>query len=174
MGTDAQDALKDYALALYGRDGVSAACLLLQERTGLDVNILLFAAWMGATRGRALGAEDAARAREAVGEWHKEIVRPLRAVRRRLKTGPLPAPSEATAMLRVRLQALEISAEIIELEELGALGLRLGSQSGTGARQDMAALGMLAVVEAAAGRAPETEEKDAVETIARAAAETAL
>ncbi|MEP9377146.1 TIGR02444 family protein [Aquabacter sp. CN5-332] len=168
------DTLKDYALALYGGEGVSAACLTLQERTGLDVNILLFAAWMGAARGRALGAEEVAQAQSLISDWHKEIVRPLRAVRRRLKTGPLPAPSEATGMLRVRLQALEISAEIIELEELGALGLHLGSQSGTGTPQDMAALGMLAVVEAAAGRAPETEEKDAVEIIARAAAETAL
>lgn len=169
MGRDLQS-LTEHALALYAREGVSAACLLLQERTGLDVNVLLFAAWMGAARGKALGPKEVDEAQARVADWHNEVVRPLRAVRRRLKTGPAPAPSEKTARLREKLQRLEIAAEIVELEELGALGTQLGAAPAK-SPCDMAAAGMLAVVEAAAGRAVETDERDAVDLIARAAGE---
>ena len=37
-----------FSLAVYGGDGVAEECLDLQERLGLDVNILLFAAFLGA------------------------------------------------------------------------------------------------------------------------------
>ncbi|TCT06078.1 TIGR02444 family protein [Aquabacter spiritensis] len=167
--TEDHSRLRDYAVALYGRAGVSAACLLLQERTGLDVNVLLFAAWMGAARGHALAPAEAGQAEALVRDWHREVVRPLRAVRRRLKTGPAPAPSEATARLREKLQGLEISAELVELDELGRFGEALAPAAPDGAGRDKAAAGMIAVVAAAAGRALETEEKDAVDIIARAA-----
>ncbi len=161
--------LKDYALALYGREGVSAACLLLQERTGLDVNLLLFAAWMGAHRGYPLDEQEVLQARGKVADWHAEIVRPLRAVRRRLKTGPLPAPSQATAQLREKLQGLEISAELIELEELSALGQTLPAKPRAGTPRDMATAGMTRVVAIAAKRDLDTEEEAAVAFIAHAA-----
>ncbi|WP_192499030.1 TIGR02444 family protein [Skermanella pratensis] len=107
-----------FALALYGRPGVSEHCLMLQDRHGCDVTVLLFAAWAGAARGIALSAQDLAAARAAVEAWHGEVVRPLRAVRRRLKQGPPPAPTGRTGELRARIQAIEIEAERIELEEL--------------------------------------------------------
>ena len=37
----------DFSLRVYGSDGVSAACIALQERHGIDVNLLLFSAWVG-------------------------------------------------------------------------------------------------------------------------------
>lgn len=159
--------VRDYALSLYGREGVPAACLLLQDRLGLDVNLLLFAAFMGRTRGRAMTAADVAAAEARVAAWHAEVVRPLRAVRRRLKSGPAPAPSEATAALRARLQDLEIAAELIELDELDAMA---GTRS-TGRAEPMPAMmaGMTAVAEAAAGRAVVAEERAAIAAIARAA-----
>ncbi|UEM19468.1 TIGR02444 family protein [Skermanella mucosa] len=107
-----------FALALYGRPGVSGHCLMLQDRHGCDVTVLLFAAWAGAARGIALAARDLAAARAAVEAWHGEVVRPLRAVRRRLKQGPPPAPTGRTGELRARIQAIEIEAERIELEVL--------------------------------------------------------
>ncbi|MGI9492931.1 MAG: TIGR02444 family protein, partial [Geminicoccaceae bacterium] len=36
----------DYSLSLYGRPGVEQACLELQRRHGLNVNLLLFAFWL--------------------------------------------------------------------------------------------------------------------------------
>ena len=57
--------LRDFAVATYGGDGVQAACLTLQDAHGLDVNVVLFAAWAGAVAGRALGPQDVAAASEA-------------------------------------------------------------------------------------------------------------
>jgi uncharacterized protein (TIGR02444 family) len=107
-----------FALDLYAQPGVSQSCLLLQDRHGCDVTLLLFAAWAGAECGIALGPDDVIAARGAVAAWQAEVVKPLRAVRRRLKHGPPPAPNPRTADLRTRLQAIEIDAERIELETL--------------------------------------------------------
>ena len=111
-------ALWRFALAVYQKPGVSDACLLLQDRHGCNVPLLLFAAWAGAERGVALTADEVAAAGNAVGPWHGEVVEPLRVVRRRLKHGPPPAPDTETVKLRARLQAIEIDAERIELETL--------------------------------------------------------
>jgi hypothetical protein len=56
-----------------------------------------------------------------VAAWQDEIVRPLRAIRRRLKSGPLPAPSAARDELRTRIQAAELECERIELLQLESL-----------------------------------------------------
>lgn len=122
-GAAAGDAAGDlwrFVLDVYGRDGVAAACLGLQDRRGQDVCLLLFALWAGAARGRRLDGEDLGRLRAAAAPWHAEVVRGLRAVRRRLKSGPAPAPSPATEALRARIQAAEIEAERIELAALAA------------------------------------------------------
>ena len=43
----------DYSLDVYMQDKVGAACIDLQERYQLDVNVLLFCLWFGASdRGR--------------------------------------------------------------------------------------------------------------------------
>ena len=91
---DKGGALWRFALAVYQKPGVSDACLLLQDRHGCNVTLLLFAAWAGAERGVALTAEEFAAAGNAVRPWHGEVVKPLRAVRRRLKHGPPPAPDD--------------------------------------------------------------------------------
>lgn len=116
---DAAD-LWRFVLDVYGRDGVPQACLGLQDRRGQDVCLLLFALWAGAARGRRLDGADLERLRAAAAPWHHEVVRGLRAVRKRLKSGPAPAPSPATEALRARVQAAEIEAERIELAALAA------------------------------------------------------
>ncbi|WP_081812442.1 DUF2390 domain-containing protein [Mycolicibacterium mageritense] len=63
--------LPDFALRVHGADGVAQACVLLQDRFGLDVNLLLFAARVGTT-GRLTPATLAA-ATERVAQWHAEI-----------------------------------------------------------------------------------------------------
>jgi uncharacterized protein (TIGR02444 family) len=82
------------------------------------VCLLLFALWAGARCGHRLTEAEIARLREAGSPWHREVVKALRAVRKRLKTGPAPSPSPATDALRAKVQAAEIEAERIELEAL--------------------------------------------------------
>lgn len=48
-----------FALSFYGRPHVPAACLTLQYRHGVDVNVLLFLLWAG-HKGRAIEPSDVA------------------------------------------------------------------------------------------------------------------
>lgn len=107
-------ALWDYAVAVYARPEAAGACLSLQARSGADVNLLLLACWLGAT-GRGVPGPAAWRDLAAqVAVWQEQVVRPLRAVRERLKlmTADASAPTQG---LRRAVSACELDAEHIEL-----------------------------------------------------------
>lgn len=109
--------LWDFAVDLYGQEGVAPACLEVQERFGTDVPLLLWAGWLAA-RQQAPDAAAIARADEAVAAWRNEVIHPLRAIRQRMKHGPAPAPSDRTEQVRDRVKAAELEAERLELELL--------------------------------------------------------
>jgi uncharacterized protein (TIGR02444 family) len=108
----------DYSVALYRQPEVEAACLELQRCHGLDVNLVLLCCWQGSLGGR-LDAETWRQLRALVGGWQAEVIRPLRALRQRLKVqlaepepGSIPAGWAALAgALRERVLALEIDGE---------------------------------------------------------------
>ncbi len=102
----------DFSLALYGREGVARACIALQDRWGLDVNILLFCCRAG-SRGRRLDSADLKSLDAAVRPWREAVVVPLRGIRRWLKT-QAPAPGTPAHRLRVRVKADELQAEAVE------------------------------------------------------------
>jgi uncharacterized protein (TIGR02444 family) len=131
----------DYALELYRRTGVEGACLELQGRHGLDVNLILLGCWLGS---RGIEADQAwlCDAIAAIERWQAEAIRPLRAVRNRLKaeladppTGGIAARWPAhTAGLRQRVLAAELDGERLEqllLAELAA-GLPATAAPGIG------------------------------------------
>lgn len=151
-----------FSLEVYGKPGVAEACLFLQARHGADVNLLLWAAVLGARCNHALTLEERRHAEETVAEWHDEIVRGLRALRTRLKSGPDPAPSPASEKLRSGIKALELEAERLEQEELQKLCL-WPKASGT---VDLAFANLLLMLP---GRASD-EDKAAMQSIAEAAA----
>ena len=93
----------DFSLRVYGRDGVGAACLHLQENHGIDVNVMLFCLWLGET-GR--GVLDA--------EVHQEVVKSLRGLRRILKDGFPDVFQGLRESLRGKVQAAEIDAEHLQ------------------------------------------------------------
>jgi len=106
-----------FSLAAYAADGVAAECLDLQARHGIDVNLLLFVAWLGASRRRTMGPSDLESARSRVRQWHDEAVRPLRSVRVALKSMGEPGAQD----FRAQVKALELEAERIEQGALYAL-----------------------------------------------------
>lgn len=87
--------------------------MALQNRHGLDVNLLLFVVWAG-NDGRILSEAAVSVAIERVQRWHADIVRPLRALRRRLKNDPHGADPALAAALRARISAVELDAEHVE------------------------------------------------------------
>jgi len=109
-------ALWSFSLATYDAPGVSAACIGLQDRHGIDVNLLLFCCWAGA-RGQKLTATRLKRLQKGVASWQDEVVQPLRRVRRRLKS----ETSDAAQDLRARLMDLEIESERLEQLRLADL-----------------------------------------------------
>lgn len=120
----------DFSVKHYGAPGVAPACLDLQERHGADVNALMFCVWLAAS-GR--GAVDGARLDEAFAAaeaWHSEVVRALRAVRKRLKTAVGPVDQGMAQALRARIQKIEIDAEHIEQLTLAARAAALPAQAG--------------------------------------------
>jgi uncharacterized protein (TIGR02444 family) len=104
-----------FAVDFYARDRTAAACLALQEELGVDICLLLFGIWAGVVRGINLSEDDVERARGLVALWQNEIVRPLRHMRQRLKTGPSPAPIAISGALRRKIKTLELQSERIEL-----------------------------------------------------------
>lgn len=156
-------------MALYGRDGVPEACLHLQDRHEVDVPVALFAAYVGAVRRQTLTDSDVEIARGRVDGWHREVVRALRGVRQRLKTGPPPAPNDVTARLRSQVQKIEIEAESIELDQLDALLPDLDPMPAPGGAAECAYTAIETVIKAYSRAAPDERDRQAIDTIAQAA-----
>ena len=112
MAAKAHNPFWDFSLTVWGREAVEAACLDLQERHGLDVNLLLFCGWAG-RRGRALDDAAIARLIEAARPWRAATVLPLRRLRRWLKDQSV-APGAAAGRLRERIKEDELQAEAIQ------------------------------------------------------------
>ncbi len=105
-----------FSLIVYGDPGVQTECLDLQDRFGIDVNLLLFCTFIGAVYGAVLPDRDLEAAAGLVGAWHQDVVGSLRRARRTLKpfaTDASPILSLA-AKLRADVKASELEAERIE------------------------------------------------------------
>jgi uncharacterized protein (TIGR02444 family) len=72
-----------FSLALYARPGVADALIALQDRAGLDVNLILFGLWVGTRHARELGPDGFAAAAAAAAEL-TGIVSRVRALRRQI------------------------------------------------------------------------------------------
>lgn len=108
--------LWDFALALYGREGVERACLTLQDEAGVDVCELLWRCWLYHA-GVRFEADPAGLAE--VRRWQAEVTRPLRQLRRTLKNEALRRPGVAD--LRQTLKHAELEAERETLARLERL-----------------------------------------------------
>ncbi|WP_459011886.1 TIGR02444 family protein [Roseivivax sp. CAU 1753] len=132
---DVADALWDFALRVYGGDDVSTCCLTLQDSFGADVPVLLTALWM-ARRGAVLDASGMALVEARIGAWRSETVQPLRALRRRLKSGALVAGFDGTEALRSEVKRAELHAEKIQLAALAFWVDQTFPATGQGAVRD--------------------------------------
>ena len=112
--------LWDWAVRGYAAEGVSEACLELQDAAGQNVPLLLWAAWAAAT-GRQLDAEAREDACDIARAWDGSAIAPLRAVRRTLKTRIPDLDDGAREAVRAQVKAVELEAERRLLSALEAL-----------------------------------------------------
>ncbi len=108
--------LWDWTLDAYSRPGVAEACLVLQDEHGLNTAYLLWAVW-------AEGAPDPVldQAAGLAKAWDNEVLKPVRAVRKRLKPA-FPGIDDAEREgLRDDIKAAELRAERVLMENLAHL-----------------------------------------------------
>jgi len=165
--TDSENPFWDFSLAVYHRPGVAEACLALQDRRELDVNLLLFCCWAG-SEGRRLDAEDIARLRDSVGSWQQSVVGPLRDVRRRLKDLPNPAVGRLGA-LRQAVKDCELEAERIEQAMLHAALVELSGEPSPVADPAACAAANLCVYLDVAGNSADLVDRTDLESLLRGA-----
>ncbi len=138
-----------FSLAVYEPADVANEALALQEAIGLDVNLLLFCAWLG-TRAIALSRGDIEAASRVVASWHNSVVRPLRGVRRHIKT----QYGDAFENLRSRVKDDELQAEQAEQAMLFAYAQGIQSSQSDVDRRDAIARNVTEYISMMSGAAP--------------------
>jgi uncharacterized protein (TIGR02444 family) len=106
-----------WALEVYARPDVAAACLNLQDNHGQNVPYLMWAAW-AAGEGRVADPKAAAL---LVRRWDAEVGSPLRGVRRVLKAPRDFVDDEAREAFRGEVKAVELQGEKVLMESLEAI-----------------------------------------------------
>jgi uncharacterized protein (TIGR02444 family) len=120
--------LWERAIRAYGSAEVERLCLELQDDFGQCVSYLLWALWAGEQE-RPVDADLAARAAELAHDWEVSVLKPLRAVRQRLKSAVAGISDSAREASRERLKAEELAAERLLLDALEAMTPAAGRQA---------------------------------------------
>jgi uncharacterized protein (TIGR02444 family) len=111
---DPAQAFWDFSGAFYREPGVQNACLALQDDYGLDVNLLLYACWLGLSEGVALTEAERGAALARAKDWKDTVLLPLRGARRAVKAAQLAGAGEdLSADLYEALKQAELKAERI-------------------------------------------------------------
>lgn len=111
------DELWRFSLAFYTRPGVSEALISLQDRSGCDVNLMLFALWLGVSGRNRLTSEELGAADRVIAPIGHDLVEPLRALRRKLRSNP----DMDVQRLREEIKRIELAAERIVQHRLARL-----------------------------------------------------
>lgn len=158
----------DFSVGFYNKPGVAAACLHVQDRHGIDVNLLLFGVWAAVAGRPALDRAAFADLMTSTAAWHA-IVRTVRSARRMAKQGHSRlAAAEAEAAYRGIL-AVELDLE--RIEQLIIMRAAAGPQSEAPLAAAVAAQRARGNMDAcleAAGVVADDRDRAALETIASA------
>jgi len=138
-----------FSLGYYRGAGVSEACLELQDRCGVDVNVVLFLLWM-ASQKRVVAPDQVKRLADQVRPWQADVIGPIRALRRMLKTDAPLLDKGSAELFRTRIKAIELESERLQQDAMAALAVGLATESTQSA--EAAARAGIAAYESALGR----------------------
>ena len=102
-----------FSLRFYRRPEVAGLCLVLQDKHGVDVNLLLFVLYL-AINGRQITLVDVRRFDASIRDWRTRVVQPLRAIRRDLKNAIAPIDLQNAESLRSAIKRDELQAERLQ------------------------------------------------------------
>lgn len=114
MSRDQGNAFWDFSLRVYRQPGVAPACLRLQDEYDADVNLLLYFCWLAGRRAAPLDTAEVEAIVRATADWRDGVVRPLRAVRRRLKEAFDAVPAALSDSLRSEIKRVELESEQLQ------------------------------------------------------------
>jgi uncharacterized protein (TIGR02444 family) len=117
-----------FSLGYYRGAGVSEACLELQDNCGVDVNVVLFLLWM-ASQKRRLAADQVKLIADKVRPWQLDVIGPIRALRRMLKTDAPLLDKGPAELFRTKIKALELESERLQQEAMYAMAAALKSET---------------------------------------------
>jgi len=104
----------EFSTNIYHKPGVERALLMLQQRFGVDVNMLLLCCWAARFRHLRLPAGGIGDLVGLVDVWQADVVRPLRRLRHKLRSRQAGVLSDSAEALGERILDLELDAERIE------------------------------------------------------------
>lgn len=114
MTAEHGNAFWDFSLRAYRRPGVAEACLRLQDAYGADVNLLLYFCWLASRKACPLEAAEVEAVVRETADWRDGVVRPLRAVRRRMKQAFQAVPPTLSEPLRREIKRVELESERLQ------------------------------------------------------------
>jgi uncharacterized protein (TIGR02444 family) len=138
-----------FSLGYYRGAGVSEACVELQDRCGADVNVVLFLLWM-ASQKRQLATDQVRIVADKVRPWQMDVIGPIRALRRMLKTDAPLLDKRSAELFRTKIKAIELEAERLQQEAMCAMAA--GMKPETAPSTDAAARASVAAYESVVGR----------------------
>jgi len=138
-----------FSLGYYRGAGVSEACLELQDNCGVDVNVVLFLLWM-ASQKRQVAAAEVKRLADKVRPWQVDVIGPIRALRRRLKTDAPLLDKGSAELFRTKIKAIELESERLQQAAMYALAGGVTSQAASSV--EAAARASIAAYQDALGR----------------------
>jgi len=130
----ADEALWGFSLAFYALPGVAAALIELQDRDGLDVNLMLFALWLGITGRSRLDNDQLTKAEQVIGSIRTDVVEPLRTLRRNLKH----SRDDDVLRLREEVKKLELAGERLVQTRLARLAEKFTANGSAESRRSAA------------------------------------
>lgn len=154
-----------WSLEVYARPGVEQILLDLQDRLGLDVNLLLFACWIAMNRRRPLTVGECERLVAATRDWRDNVTVPLRGIRRFMKAEHGMAGAQ---MFREKVKRLELEAERVAQQTLVGMLEGSGSFGGTSIGRVEIALAGLEAYLVAENIATTERDHTLLSTLARA------
>jgi uncharacterized protein (TIGR02444 family) len=138
-----------FSLGYYRGAGVSEACLELQDNCGVDVNVVLFLLWV-ASQKRSVPADQVKAIADRVRPWQIEVIGPIRALRRKLKTDAPLLDKGSAELFRTKIKAIELESERLQQEAMAALAANL--KADTASSSEAAARASIAAYQGVIGR----------------------
>ena len=115
---------------IYRKEGVSEILLHVQDKFSIDVNMILFVAWLASVN-RSLTASDIQDAQKLVSLWRTKVIVPVRNIRRSVKD------FSDTDYLYEDVKKLEIDTEKEELKILYNNYIALSSEQKSELKLDL-------------------------------------